>query len=353
MKRVLLILLLLAGRLCGQGHSGEGKIIASDVDFEYQVVGSTSCDPKIVVRNVGDVPFTLLGADTSLTSPFKISEASLARLPVVLYPAGDSGHKGGDTIELLCCFTPNKLGPDSLIIHWRTDIPSPLSDTNKSWSKLSGFGEAPGISWSKHTRSDTISTELFKIGRVYLINNLNKQTTISKVFFSGPDSAEYHLIANQYGYYPLEGFPMNAGDTIWADYKWQPDITTPIGKQPRIDSLIATFDNGIGKLDSAIIVLSDYFKGMYDVFLSNEQGKPQIRVIFSKNELLISPFPMPLPSALRLYDLLGREIREWSVSAVTIEDGNIVLPLGSLSAGTYIILLEGDHLHNSIPVQIY
>ncbi len=240
--------------LLGQG--GTPLITATDVDFGAQVVGTTTCNQRITVRNVGTLPYTLKAEDLPATSTFKIEAASLARLPYTLYAPGDPDPKHKDTIQLVACFTPNKLGPDSIIATWQTDIKAPYTDQLKSWSQLKGFGVKPGVVWDRPTQADTTTCDDPVITRVNLINNSNKQTTVTKVYFNGPDASEYSLYANQFNYSPLEGFPMNPGDTLWVEYKWLPDLTRPIKLAQRSSNLIATFDDGTGKNDSTVIALT-------------------------------------------------------------------------------------------------
>ncbi len=334
------------------GQGGTGLIEATNIDFGAQVVGTTTCNQRVIIRNVGTLPFTLIGDDLPATSTFRVEPASLARLPVTLYPLGDPLHRNKDTIQLLCCFTPKMLGTDSVIVNWETDLKAPYNGQVKSWSQLRGFGVKPGVAWDRKQQLDTMDQQDSFIVRVNLLNISNKQTTVTKVYFGGRDQIEYSLFANQFNYSPLEGFPMNSGNTLWVEYKWKPDITRPIGRNPRSAQLIATFDDGTGKNDSTVIYITDYFRGFYDEVSENSISGQEIQASVSENTIHLTPIKIADIHSVTLYDILGRKIQQWPSRMLINSGDGASLALPPFSAGTYIVHIDGSGINTSIPIQI-
>ncbi len=333
-------------------QAGTGIITATDFDFGASVLGSVNCDQRVTISNIGNYPFVLNYADWPATSAFKPSAGSLARLPVVLYPPNDPAHRHRDTIQIVCCFTPALLGEDSVLIHWITDIKQPFTSQIKSYSTLRGRGIKPALQWDKEQKSDTITKQTSIIGRVYLINAALKPITVKNVFFAGPDEVEYQIYANQFNYQPLDDFPMNPGDTLWVEYKWQPDVTRLIGRNPRSVSLIATTNSITGELDSAVINITGIFADTTSTVMIEQISEGEIQASIRGNLIHLEPMELSSVRSIVLYDLLGRAITQWPLSGFIANKEGIDLTLPTVSSGAYFIHIEGDKVNSNVPIQI-
>ncbi len=242
------------------GPGGTPLIYASDHDYGTVIVGDTKCD-TVSVKNVGNLPFTLTTKYLlhNLVD-FSIDPIDAAKLPVILQP--------GEKFIVHFCFAPKGVGPDSTTNDWGSDIKAPYTDQIKSWSYLKGVGVKPGVIWDRIVQADTTICDSAVTRQVFLLNRQTSDTYVQKVFFDGPDAAEYSLAPEQ-KIKPLVGFPMNVGEILYVNYIFTPDLTKPNRFADRHARLIAAYyrDTKHTIIDSTIIDLTGVI--LYPLLVAN------------------------------------------------------------------------------------
>jgi hypothetical protein len=122
------------------GNGVVGLIAAADHTFRNIAVDKKFCSDTVSVRNVGNLPFTLLDkyvlTDTVNfsfdTSSIRASNNRVYPLPVVI--------PSGDFVRLNICYHPTTEGEHSAELILQSDIPSPYTTTLKNSIKLKGTG---------------------------------------------------------------------------------------------------------------------------------------------------------------------------------------------------------------------
>ncbi|MEP7235860.1 MAG: T9SS type A sorting domain-containing protein, partial [Ignavibacteriota bacterium] len=219
------------------GSGGTPLIFATDIDFGDVVVGTTVCK-TLTVRNVGTTPFLLTKnyfLHDSLLFGLDPGPQGAGSLPIILKPSDKA-------LILKFCYSPTKLGPDdSTSVDWRTDIPEPYTQQVKSWSYLKGHPIKPDVNWDRLTQLDSVICDDSIIIRVNLLNNSGTTAQVNRVYFTGPDSAQYYVLNDQLGKVPLVTFPMSDKDMIWVDVVFKPDLTRLPKYGDRHATLIAEY----------------------------------------------------------------------------------------------------------------
>ena len=218
------------------GTTALAKINTQDYDFGSVLVGHSVCH-AIYVSNEGQAPFTLT-KDWVLDNIADFSFSGSTKLPIVIQP--------GQKEYLTFCFTPTKVGADTTIQHWASDIPSPFTHIIKDFSVLSGKGVAPNLIWTDTPR--VINTECDTPSTIHMVlkNTGTYVIVVDSVTIVGPDRSEFSII-NSSELPPDKPYDMNPNDTIWYDIKFQPDLTKPlpIRFSDRFDTLVAWDTSGI------------------------------------------------------------------------------------------------------------
>jgi len=327
-------------------------------------VGQSNCTgnptygpSKITIRNIGTLPFVVTKdwvIDKTTGAEFKMDAASASRLPYTLFVPGDVDHPRHDSINLYFCYTPINLGKDSTIINWATDIPSPYTNQVKSWSYLKGRGIKPGIIWDRSDEiyrldSSILDTPITR--RVYLLATATAVIHMDRVYFSGPDAAEFTLSNNQLNQNPLEGFDMRPGDTIWVEYTFQTDITKPYPARyaDRHAKLEATYftDAVRSNRDTTRIDITVTYNKPLAI---NEQriSTEKIKAYIYSHQLIVElPDDNNNYFDCSLYDLLGRKVTEWSKQNILTEGNIMALPLPKISSGAYVLRLRSESGHQA------
>ncbi len=336
--------------LVGQG--GTGLIYSPDIDFGTVYIGDTKCISD-TIKNIGTLPFTLT-KDLLLHNniDFSIDPVSLAKLPVVIQPKG--------SFVFTVCISPTAIGFLSTTLDWTTDIKLPYTDQFKSKSTLKGNTVVPGIVWDRpivKIFADTV-TSFFGTARVFLKNNQSSDTYVALVLFVGQDSAEFKLATAQV-YSPLEGFPMSPGGSIPVDLEFRPYMNKPqpARSSDRHAKLLATFyrDSKHTVLDTAIMDVIGVFDSLKLAVHSipTKSNETTLSAYQFDRHLIVSiPDGLSGMSTCELYDLLGRKVYDWQSAEKYAIDGNFILPLPSLSEGSYILRLRNGNLGRSCLVMI-
>ena len=145
---------------------------------------------------------------------FRIS-ASIPGLPAKL------AH--GDTLSLkICCLPLN--ADTSMVDSMRLEVGCSTLSFPLSISTLSSH-----ITWATPDTSVSTTCGTPDTFRVWLANTnpKNVQESIYSVDVAGADASEFSVVDNQFHYSPLSNFPINAGEQVWIDVAFTPDLTKP------------------------------------------------------------------------------------------------------------------------------
>jgi hypothetical protein len=341
------------------GQGATPLITATDYDFGQVTIGSSNCTgnstygpSKITIRNMGSAEFELTNKwviDKLSGKEFSMDPVSAARLPYTLWPAGDPGHPRKDSINLYFCYTPTDIGPDSTIITWSTDIPSPFTDQVKSWSYLKGRGVKPGLFWLEPTvvfYSDSAVIDAAITRRAHLCSSSTSVTHVDKVYTSGKDSAEFSISGNQLNLNPLEGFDLNVGDTIWIDVTFTPDLskTGPEKYADRHAKLETIFfaDHAHTIRDTIRTDLVRTVDKSLGIISAPKQYKAIKAYTYGPYMIVEMPNDDEQYSDCSLYDLLGRKVTQWSKQNISVAEYTMMLPLPKVSSGSYVLRLRSE-----------
>jgi hypothetical protein len=206
-------------QVTGQGVTP--LIVASDVDFGTVVLGDSNCNRTVRITNVGTGALILTtGWLLHNNIEFRFSDA--ARLPITLKP--------GESVSLSVCYTPHKVGTDSTLLDWGTNLREPFLHQIKDFSKLIGRATKSTLVWNVIKLVDTVECTNSDTMRVTLTNKGGVSTTIRELKFIGADSAEYTILRNQHNFNPIVGNPIDSKDSLWIDVVFTPDLSKPIGR---------------------------------------------------------------------------------------------------------------------------
>ena len=175
--------------------------------------GQDTCVTIRVVNNVAQ-GWGVDSLSTGLTGEFRIS-VSTPPLPATLAL--------GDTLTLRICCLP--LNVDTSIIDSMrfsvgcTGFSFPLS--------ISTFSSH--VQWLTQDTAVTLTCGLPDTVRVWIANTnaKNVQETISSIDISGADASDFSIVNNQLHYASLTNFPLDAGERMWIDVAFHPDMTKP------------------------------------------------------------------------------------------------------------------------------
>jgi hypothetical protein len=180
------------------------------------ISGSSDCIP-VVVRNITSKSFSVDTLSIVGATGIAISSSSLP-LPAELAP--------GDSVVLNLCYS------------------SSISDTALFYTlKLMA-----GCVEFDYSSSDASNTAITQCGmpdtmRVWLTNKNanNLSEVVTNTYLTGPDAADFTIVGNQFNYTPLANFPLDAGETMWIDVAFTPDMTRPAPArwQDRLAALVA------------------------------------------------------------------------------------------------------------------
>ena len=324
--------------LIAQG--GIPQILAGNRDFGNVLVDSTKCD-TVSVRNVGTMPLTLTNKwRLSNTANFSFRDSAL--LPMVLNP--------GQVVYLTFCYTPHIGQIDSAIFYWGTNEVDPYKHSIKDSTILRGAGVRYGFVWDRVIEDITVNPYIVDdsvLIRVFLLNNALKGSGgppahVDSVFISGPDADEFYILENQL--HPGKGtfgnFDLNAGDSLWVDVVFKPDLTKPdpLKYADRHADLVAS---GTSEKNQKIKFTATLEKN--GVKQSGEALSLTVRPNpASGNSVIVSLPPLHEPKAiLSMYDVLGREVYRKETAPGVSE---VEIPIRNLIPGVYYVRCLSDRV---------
>jgi hypothetical protein len=304
-------------------------IVADDHNFGSVLVGTTKCD-TVRVRNIGKAPLQLT-KDWLLHNSTTFSFPDSTRLPLWLDP--------GESVLLTICYTPHAVQTDTTILNWGTNEKDPYAHANKDTSILRGAGIQPGVRWDRALQYFHADSTKETVVRMYLFNNFTAPILVTSVFIEGKDSAEFRVVANQFGTTTLTNFQMYPGDSIWVDVGFMPDMTKPLAERyaARSADLVAT-----SKSDTEQVVQ-----------LIGSFSADKVKETSSVKHVLIRPNPSsgayisvtielekPERISVAVFDVLGREVR--TLGAKNFDEGSsqFLLPVLGLSPGSYYLRIQ-------------
>ncbi|HEY6170951.1 MAG TPA: T9SS type A sorting domain-containing protein, partial [Candidatus Kapabacteria bacterium] len=327
-------------------EGGCGIITTSDHDFGNVIVGSTACTDTVRIRNIGKLPFTLthdyLLQDTSIFSLYQdrvvTSSNREVPLPLVLQP--------GDFVRARICYRPKDEGADSTALIWKTDIPSPYTLSQKTFTVLRGSGIMPGVHWDIDTgymRMDLAETRFM---RRFLVNSSTAEIRIDSVFIQGIDASEFKIAKLQNA---LE-FGIDTHDSVFVDISVTPDLTKPANYLRRAQ-VIAT--NTFDKSEADTLQL---IAGFNVLKVSQELQLEELLIHPnpSLGEDVIASFGLAEPKELRfeVYDMLGRVVYSTLTSYFAQGKQSVMLPVSKLGEGGYVLHISDGAFIRSIGFRV-
>jgi hypothetical protein len=319
------------------GKGGTGLIDATDIDFGDVPLGTTSCK-HLTISNRGTFPFTLT-KDWILhnINEFKTDPASGAALPITIPPGGH--------VNITICYTPSEITfQDSTSIDWATDVDNQYKNQIKKWSFLKGRGVKPGVVWDRKEqilRLDSMLVGDSALLRVQLSNKSNTKTHVTEVSIQGPDADEFTIVANQLGFPVFKDFTMDAGDTLWVDLLFKPNLSKPNKYFDRLAELIAVYsdESTPSGFDSTVMdLIGTWAKS------SVRSGAENLSFSIHPNPASGNSIDLILPSSLdekvtiSILDILGKEVYRNEI-AKGIQKPEI--PIVGLPNGNYFVKIAG------------
>ncbi len=88
---------------------------------------------------------------------------------------------------------------------------------------------SPRVNWTAPSAEDSLICGKPDTVRLWLVNDNLKdgQEDVEAVTLQGADVSEFSIVGNELGYDPLVNFPMDAGQKIWVDVAFHPDMNKP------------------------------------------------------------------------------------------------------------------------------
>jgi hypothetical protein len=202
------------------------------------------------------------------------------------------------------------------------------------------------VSWDRQEKvivadSNTMPPQV--VGRISLVSNNTIANRIDRVFFTGPEASEFVIIDNQYKLNPLEGFDLGAQDLLWVDVAFVPNYNKlyPLKFADRQSVLIATYfiDAKHSIRDTTSIDVIGTFNQKLSV--AQPVSATNLKVFVADKQIIVElPESESRPYECSLYDILGRTIKTWPMSEMLSANSKLLLPLPTISAGTYILSIK-------------
>jgi hypothetical protein len=259
---------------------------------------------------------------------FSIDAGFLATLPKTINP--------GDSINPLICFNPQDQDSHTGTLTWKTDIPSSLDSRMKTISLLNGKGYNAGVEWLPTQLTMVIDTgkAMTQVtNRVYLANHgTTKKVNIQSFYISGPDSSEFAVAQNEFGFDPP--FSINTSDSLWLDVRFKPDMSNGSAVRSAYLNVNYTLE-GSGATQSAVEPVFGSFTSTTTGSVTERSGQSAVRA-FLVNGRLVLFLPDNCQGHLEctMYDVLGRKVFSGSAMAAGVP---VSLQLGWLPEGLYIV----------------
>jgi hypothetical protein len=310
-----------------QGRGQSGLIRANDYTFAETAQGDKTCVSG-VIKNTGSLPFKLLGSQLSDSANFSIDPGFLATLPQTIAP--------GDSVNPIVCFNPQDKDSHTGTLTWVTDIATSLDARMKRISLLNGKGYNAGVEWDPlqlQILVDTGKSQTESTGRIYLANHgTTKKIDVQKFSISGPDSAEFAVSKNEFGFDPP--FSVNIADSLWLDVKFTPDFSKGSTVRSAYLNVIYNVDGSGANQFSAVPLFGSFTSTTTGSVEQHTQNTLCRAYISSRRLLLFLPTDCSGRFECSVYDLLGRNI----FSSNDIAYGRpLIYELGNIPDGMYIV----------------
>jgi hypothetical protein len=302
--------------------------------MQMVLLGRTVCHQISIENDTidggGKVPFTLTKQWLlDNMSDFSFMDSDL--LPIVIQP--------GEKVYLRFCFTPTRVGPDTAIQHWSTDIPEPYTRLQKDFSMLSGRGVTPGLIWIPE--SQKFASENASIERLWLKNNGSASIIVDSIEIVGPSASEFTIIGGS-EMPPNQPFFLAPNDSTWYAIEFSPDTSN---KSDRFDTLIAIDNDGIHPMA--------FLNGEIGLLSVARNPEPDALLIVVPNPAVSDEVSIVLPPEfadgcdLQIFDALGREVQRTET-----RQKHVLLSIAELPNGTYYLRISRDSLTQSAVFKI-
>lgn len=218
-------------------------------------------------------------------------------------------------------------------MHWASDLPAPFAEMKKNFSILIGHGIKPDLQWDTYLLQ--FASGNARVRRASLHNYGNARVVVDTVQIIGPDTSEFHIIANQNNFTPIN--PMTTpflvdpqgeasfDTTQWVDIQFTPDTTI---LRDRIDTIVAIDDQGIHHALTLVGIIGDL-----SVTQESASTAGELRLVPFGDQLdILIPPEFGQGAHLAIFDALGRELRAFESKSQTES-----LDVADLSSGTYYL----------------
>lgn len=188
--------------------------------------------------------------------------------------------------------------------------------------------------------------------RVNLVSVGSAAVNYISVDIFAADSAEFQMLNNQRGYFPLDNFSMNGGESIWIDLQFKPDLTKPYPERyaNRYARLVVRYVSyATGEfIDTTMDLIGTWTK-------NRVEEKPTSHFTINPNPVTGNSITLELESReggaseVSIFDLLGKTLYTQKVSN---SDKLLTIPVPQLVAGTYILRVSYEKSVNSARFEI-
>lgn len=331
-----------------QGRGVSGLLKATDLNFSETNSGDKKCD-VVHLKNVGTLPIILGRPVLSDSVNFSVDPVFIASLPVTIKP--------GDSLLVTVCFNPTDLETHSSTLNWASNIRPTLEPLMKSTSYLTGKGYNAGVEWAPTniliTADSTLPAPQTTL-RVYLANRgTSKAVFVNFLQLSGPDSAEFSIVGNEYG---LDQFKLNFADSVWVDLLWRPDMNLPFIDRSMTITCNYDVENSGTKGAFVLGEITGHFTSVNGVSQSASASNSPLRAeILGRNLSLQLPSDQLTASCdVEVYDLLGRVVAAGRNVQVDMANAKARMTLPILADGTYVVrVTAGNVVHSSVAISVH
>lgn len=329
--------------LLGRGVSG--LLQASDLSFSETDSGDKTCD-VVHIKNVGTLDAVLHWPVLTDSVNFSIDPAFLAKLPVTI--------KAGDSTTVSVCFNPKDHDSHTATLYWKSNIRTTLEPKMKAFSLLKGKGYNAGVEWSPAVitiNADSTQSSPTTTLRIHLANHGTvKGVQVNSLTLSGPDQSEFAILGNEFG---PDQFPLAAGDSVWVDVKWHPDMTRPFTTRSAFITANYDVDNSGTKGALAVSSISGVFTGDAGVFQVPASDAHTVVAVIEGQVLTIwLPGDVTTNScSIEVYDLLGRIVFTEPDQMISQGSAAVRLLLPKLPSGTYVVrMTAGSNVYSTVAI---
>lgn len=197
--------------ITGTGMAGELTLGNSGYDFGTEVVGDTTGLTPVVIRNTGNAPLSILGAQVTSDAP----SFTLDQLP-----ASPTVIAAGDSIVLNLSFHPKRTGTFSTQVQVTSDAPTPTASFS-----VAGVGIAPQLI-APNTFSLGASRVSAPIDATLMVyNGGNAPLEITSLAISGTNMPDFTVVSPSVS--PSLPAVLTPGDSLPVKLRFVPSALGP------------------------------------------------------------------------------------------------------------------------------